>query len=324
MKTKDKIKLGIAAFFYGMKGGEKIVTQQKDSSATMKEQDGSGVFKDILEEKETDEVKEMRDKYYRVLRESFNYRTKITGGFTRSEDDSVEPETLDITAMTEKIEHVKPEELTNVLQTKGWTIKIVQEAILEELGVDEQLADLAGGKDVSENDVLWFKVKRDFTPKFLIEKYIKKAVVKQNNRSKKKYQLDLYFSKYTRQFYKIDSLFIAELTRIFETQNKRSEMFDIEEISFITNKAYGMEPLHDIICKVKSLEKVSEFDGNYVVTLNVDYEDVDMVAKFKTDELTEKYAVKAPKKKEIDADLAIRIMEEEQEELKKINENKTE
>ena len=316
MKIKDRVKLGIAAFFYGMKGGEKIITQQKDSSATMKEQDGSGIFKDILEEKETDEVKEMRDKYYRVLRESFNYRTKITGGFTRSEDDAEEPDTLDITAMSEKTEHIKPEDIKTVLQTKGYTVKIIQEAIVEELGVDEQLSDLTGGKDVSENDILWFQVKRDFTPKFLIEKYIKKAVVKQNNRSKKKYVLDLYFSKYARQFWKIDSLFIAELTRIFETQNKRSEMFDIKEISFITNKAYGIEPLHDIICKVKSLEKVSEFDGNYVVTLNIDYEDVDIVAKFKTDELTEKYAVKAPKKQEIDADLAIRIMEEEQKENK--------
>jgi len=324
MKTKDKIKLGIAAFFYGMKGGEKIVTQQKDSSATMKEQDGSGVFKDILEEKETDEVKEMRDKYYRVLRESFNYKVKITGGFNKSDDDSSEPDTLDIIAAAEKIKHINPNELTNVLQTKWWTIKIVQEAIIEELGVDEQLADLAGGKDVSENDVLWFTVKRNFTPKFLIEKYIKKAVLKQNNRSKKKYRLDLYFSKYARQFWKIDSLFIAELNRIYESQDKRNEMFDIEEISFITNKAYGMEPLHDIICKVKSLEEVTMFDGNYVVSLNVDYEDVDMVAKFKTDELTEKYVVNAPKKKEIDADLAIRIMEEEQKELKKINENKTE
>lgn len=323
MKTKDKIKLGIAAFFYGMKGGEKIVTQQKDSSATMKEQDGSGIFKDILEEKETDEVKEMRDKYYRVLRESFNYRTKITGGFTRSEDDSVEPETLDISAIAEKKEPVDMDKLTNILQTKGYSVKIIQEAIQEELGVDEQLADLTGGKTVSENDVLWFKVKRDFTPKFLIEKYIKKAVVKQNKKTKK-YRLDLYFSQYARQFWKIDSLFIAELNRIYETQNKRSEMFDVEEISFITNKATGMEPLHDIICKVNSLESVTMFDGNYVVTLNIDYEDVDMVAKFKTDELTEKYAVKAPKKQEIDADLAIKIMEEEQKELKKINENKTE
>lgn len=327
MKIKNKIKLGVAAFFHGMKGGEEIITKTNDSTSKVQEVGGSGVFQDFIEEKETDEVQEMRDKYYRVLREADKYLVTVSGFEKPSGDDDEKdlPEDAMLTATAVKKEAVNLNEREDVLKTKGYKVVIIQDAKDFELDITTQLdnlSDLMKGDAVGANETILFQIERDFTPKFLIEKYIKKVVIKKHNKNNN-YRMDLYFSIYPRQFWKIDSLFIAELKRIYESQNKRNEMFDFKALSFVTTKCSGEEELHNIKCTNNGLVKVDIFDGHYVAEFNVDYENEDATAKYKTDGLSEKYMMEAPKSKTANAFIIDKLMQEA-EKQNTITEDKTE
>jgi hypothetical protein len=314
MKPLNKIKLAAAAFFHGMKGGEELITKSNDSTSKVQEIGGSGVFKDFIEEKETDEVQEMRDKYYRVLREADKYLVTVTG-FEKPKGDEDEkdlPEDAMLLASAVKKDPINLNTKEDILQTKGYKVLVIQDAKDFELGLDSQfehLGELMRGIEVGSIETIIFKIDRDFTPKFLIEKYIRKAVIKRNEKDNT-YLLDLYFSIYARQFWKIDSLFIAELKRVYDEQNKRNEMFDFKTLSFTTRKAAGEQELQDIKCTNKGLSKVEIFDGNYVVELNIDYESTDATDKYKTDELSEKYLREAPKSKTADAVVMDKLMKE--------------
>jgi hypothetical protein len=306
-----------------MKGGEEMVTKTTDSTSKIQEVGGSGVFKDMIEEKETDEVKETRDKYYRVLREADKYLVTVSG-FKKptgdnDEEDLSEEAMLIATAVKKTPLNLNAKE--DILQTKDYSVVLVQDAKDFELDITSQLDRLATGNEIDENDTILFQIERDYTPKFLIEKYIRKAVIKKHVK-KNSYCLDLYFSIYTRQFWKIDSLFIAELKRVYDTQNKRSEMFDFKSLSFVTTKAAGAEELHNIKCVNKGLSKIEIFDGNYVVEFEVDYENTDATAKYQTQELTEKYAAMSPKSNVANAYIMEKMMKDEK--LKEIKEDKTE
>lgn len=327
MKIKDKIKLAAAALFHGMKGGEEIITKTNDSTSKVQEVGGSGVFKDFIEEKETDEVQEMRDKYYRVLREADKYVVTVTG-FEKplgNEDEKDLPEDAMLIATAVKKESMNLNEKEDVLQTKGYKTVIIQDAKDFELDITtqlENLEELMKGDVIGANETINFQVERDFTPKFLIEKYIKKAVIKQHNKNNN-YRLDLYFSIYPRQFWKIDSLFIAELKRIYESQDKRNEMFDFKCLNFVTTRCSGEEELHNIKCINKGLVKIDIFDGHYVAEFNIDYINEDATAKYKTDGLSEKYMMEAPKSKTANAFVIDKLMQEA-EKQNTITEDKTE
>lgn len=315
MKKTNKVKLAFAALFHGMKGGEETVTKTNDSTSKVQEIGGSGVFNDFAEQKETEEVQEMRDKYYRVFREADNYVVTVAG-FEKPKGDEDEkdlPEDAMLLATAVKKDPVNLDERKDILKTEDYNVIIIQDAKDFEIDVNSQLehmSELVKGTMIGENETFLFNIERDFTPKFLIEKYIRKAVIKQNKKNNT-YLLDLYFSEYTRQFWKIDSLFIAELKRIYDSQDKRNEMFDFENISFTTNKAAGIGELYNIKCINKGLSKVDIFDGNYVAEFNIDYEIDDAIEKYKTKELNEKYLTGAPKSKTADAAVFDKLMREE-------------
>ena len=80
MKILDKIKRNLQLFwhsiFRGMAAADTVIKAPvgSDKSVEIVQQvNGGGVFSDMLQEKETQQVVEMRDKYYRVLKEADNW-----------------------------------------------------------------------------------------------------------------------------------------------------------------------------------------------------------------------------------------------------------
>ena len=77
MKFYNKIKYNLQLFWYslfrGMAAADTVIKApvgSENSSEIVQQMKTGGVFDDMLQQKETQRVKETRDKYYRVLREA--------------------------------------------------------------------------------------------------------------------------------------------------------------------------------------------------------------------------------------------------------------
>ena len=70
----DKSKIFVNSFFRGLKNADDIMLSQVNGenggTEITEKMSGGGVFKDMLQEKETQQVKELRDRYYRILNEA--------------------------------------------------------------------------------------------------------------------------------------------------------------------------------------------------------------------------------------------------------------
>ena len=81
MKFYNKIKRNLQLFwhslFRGMAAADTVIKApvgSENSSEIVQQMKTGGVFDDMLQQKETQRVKETRDKYYRVLREADKWK----------------------------------------------------------------------------------------------------------------------------------------------------------------------------------------------------------------------------------------------------------
>ena len=159
-------------------------------------------------------------------------------------------------------------------------------------------------------------IERDgITPRFFLEKYAKKVVVRNNdNRA----YVDLYFSIYASQFGKVDAILVSNLHRIFEEKNLRSDLTDFISIEWYSDKAWNS----DDVCHFKyddiKFINIDIFDGNFVLTFdcNVVKDGIDLAEKFKTEELDEKYANEEAKHEAVDIFTLQRKMKRDEEKQK--------
>jgi len=134
-----------------------------------------------------------------------------------------------------------------------------------------------------------------FTPRFTLAKYATKVVVRETKAGKKK--IDLYLPSEAGQFTKTDAILIAELHRIMDNGLKKTDFLDISELSFVTDKAFGTEDYIQYVFKALKFNKISIFDGYFVLTFNVsEVSTFDIVESHKTKSLDKKYEEMAPRK----------------------------
>lgn len=298
------------SFFYGMRGADIVITDSSPDSEihenkTIKEHE-------II----VDEV--TVDKYYRVFREANNYNVTL-GGLMKEDDDintvnnvsegMVELEMApedgpDITATAvKKVWKDKP--FSELLKTDGYKITLVQYAKDYENDVETRAKEAETGKAI-DSDTNIFKVTREDTPRFAFEKYLRQVVVKEN-KTEKQTVIEFYFSVYARQFWKIDSLFIAEMERIVSDTRRLPDIFDFNSIGFVTDKAFGSPDLFYFEYKPLGYIGTVKYDGNYVVSFIAEQKTKeDLTEKYKTEELDKLYQMKAPKKDNIDINTIIR------------------
>lgn len=246
-----KLKLLWYGLFYGMKNVDAVMTgsqkPQDDSSIEVSDDAGGGVFKDILEQKITQEVEELRYTSYKVANEAKKYRYVGNGKVLKKTTSQ----------LAEK--HGKIEESDNL------PIILIQDNVL----ICEDVLTTLKEVDSTEKKKLFhdytLKVKREIFPRFRIESYIKKLVLKQ---SEGNYVVDLYCSKYPSQFSeRKDKSFIKELIKIKNREIKNSDILDFNEISFISTNAWGIDDWFRFSFNDFEYYDIIEFDGNYIIRL---------------------------------------------------------
>ena len=254
MKTLTKIGLYFKmlwhSLFIGMKNADAMLTtsQKTHDGSGFEIPDsagGGGVFKDILEEKVTQEVEELRYTSYRVANESKKYRYVGNGKAVKKTESQ----------LSER--HVEVDETDNLPIILIQDNKVICEDVLTSL---KEVGEKENKKKFHDHII---KVKRDLFPRFQIENYIKKLVLKQADGN---YVIDLYCSKYPSQFNeKKDRAFLTELQDIKSGKIRNSDVLDFTEISFVTTNAWGVDDWFK--CSFVDFEYYDtlEFDGNYVI-----------------------------------------------------------
>lgn len=282
-KWRLKFSIIAHAFFKGMKNADDRVMgmtkEGENASSGVEEQIAEkGVLNDLLKGEVTQEVKELRDSNYRVYRHADDYQYLGNGN------------------VMAKVKNMLQDDL-KVYNPEDFKVLLIQDNKLVVKGLLESVENVEVEGDVvdeDKNERFTLKIKRNVFPRFLIEKWVKKIVVRQGDNDIK---LDLYCSSYCRQFMPIDSLFINEMMNIYGKKTKNIDTVDINSIEFITDKAYNSKDLLSYRFEDMKYEKMSMYDKDFVITYStpINYNLVDITEQFRTKEMDEKYATKARK-----------------------------
>ena len=286
------IKLFWHSLFYGMKvADEKTMGVTKDGNTTddaiEEHVSEDSVYADLLKGELTQEVLELRDSNYRGYKGSFDYKYIGNGNVQKKNENMATP----------KLNIFNPEEYDVLLiQDNKLVVEGAYEAIISQ--------DANEGEKIENNNTKYYlKIERDVFPRFLIEKYIKKIVVREGY--DKGMKIDLYCSTYARQFMPTDSLFITELKNIFEKKIRPSDTVMIDSIEFITDGCYGAKDITLYVLGTPNFESINMYDGNFVLTYTGTpiCWGVDLTEKYRTEEMDRKYAEKAQRNDTITIDL---------------------
>ena len=312
-KIKTNIQILWHSLFRGMSSADNIINApigSESSTEIVQQIRGGGVFDDMLQQEETQRVKELRDKHYRVLREADKLDTsgiKIIGEdeegliFTIP-DDGLKKKT--------KLDFMKHPPVYN---EEGFQLRTIQDNkhIAKYSNFNIDTSNIFNTSLTNYDTTL--EIKRDgITPRFEIEKYVKRMVVRMKD---SRAYVDLYLPTEASQFGKVDAILISNLYKIWEEKNLRSDLTDFEEMWWYSDKAWNS----DDICLFKyndiQFVGVNIFDGNFVFTFNCNVveDGTDLTAKYRTKELDEKYASEAPKSESVDIFAASRRVNKEKE-----------
>lgn len=152
------------------------------------------------------------------------------------------------------------------------------------------------------------EIKRNFRPRFKIEEFLKKVVVKRFDETHA--ILDFYFSMYPERFFRTSDdksfrskPFIHEIENIRDNKIK-SDILDMEQMRFVTSHAYKKDDLIEYVFRNLSFKEVVEFDGDYILRFkaSIEHDGIDLTAPFYNREMDEKY--KNKEKKELVLDLS--------------------
>lgn len=167
-----------------------------------------------------------------------------------------------------------------------------------------QIEDGGRGKETKYK----IEIERNFIPRFKIEEFLKKVVVKRLDETHA--ILDFYFSKYPERFFRTSDdksfrskVFIHEIEKIRDEKVK-SDMLDMEKMRFVTRHAYKQDDLMEYVFRNIWFNDVAEFDGDYILRFkaSIEHDGVDLTASYYNKEMDEKY--KNKEKKEIAIDLS--------------------
>lgn len=303
-KLFNKLKLNVVLFFHGIFQGlrnadavmlSQVSGEDGDDQEVSHKLEINSVYNDLLREKKTQEVMETIDMSYRVAREANKYEVTLVGDLS---DDSVGSD-KELSAIAVKKVAMKYDKHPELFNERGYHVTLIQ---------DNKLINKKGNFGATINDFIeaintnggdftqLIDIKYDdFTPRFALQKFVTKVVVRENKAGKVK--LDLYLPSEAGQFTKTDAILIAELHRIMDNNLKKTDFLDIQSLSFTTDKAYGAEDYIWYNYTFLKFKKISIFDGSFVLTFEVGAtQSVDIVEEHKTESLSKKYEEMAPRK----------------------------
>lgn len=291
-KAKKWASLTFYFLFKGMESANDVIARQKhsnsDSVSINQQLNGDSVFNDMLEEKETQQVVEFRDKQYRVFKESDKWDTSNIKMSVNYNDNGDEIVTFEVNKLRKK---TKEDFMKHppVYNPENYRVRTIQDNKI--IIKDSSFAPTF----TSDFDVT-LTIERDkITPRFFIEKYTKKIVVRYDDNENT--YVDLYLPGNASQFGKVDAILIANLHNMYDTKYLKSDLTDILSIKWVSDKAWNSEDLCLFEYNVINFTGVDKFDGNFILTFKCEpiNNGSSLVEKYKTKELDEKYNNNAPK-----------------------------
>ena len=290
-KICNNIYSALFYFFSGLKSADKKMLAWDDSSNTlegggveMNEQEDS-VYKDLLRGELTQRVKELRHEMYYAERESHKYR--YVDGKDRAE----------------KVKNLFSINTTGLEMSDGFKVKVIQPNMVVSNGAkDNENLNL----DTSTYNYEYaINIERDFIPKFRLEEFATKIVVKEVQEGVA--MLDLYINGYKSQFDVRQKMFIREMERVFDGQ-VTDDVRRMSKLSFVTNKATGCYDLLEFEFDQIELDAITMHDGCYVIKYfaNVVKNGEDILKREVYDEkAAKKFAEHAPREGKNNADFGI-------------------
>lgn len=299
-----KLKLNLVLFFHGIFQGmrsadatmlSQVSGEDGDDQEISHKLEINSVYNDLLREKKTQEVMETIDMSYRVAREANQYEVTLMGDLS---DDSVGSD-KELSAVAVKKVAMKYDKHPEVFNEKGYHVTLIQDnkKIPKKGNFSATLQDFVEAINTNGNDFVPLLELRynEFTPRFALQNFVTKIVVRETKSGKKK--IDFYVPSEAGQFTKTDAILIAELHRIKDNNLKKTDFLDILAASFTTDKAFGAEDYIWYNFAFLKFKKISIFDGYFVLTFEIGAtQTVDIVEEHKTDSLTKKYDEMAPRK----------------------------
>lgn len=276
-KIYNKIRSFFFYIFWGLKSADKIAFGTKEDSSnagTVLEQQNeqNSVYKDLLKGEVTQEVKELRHEMYFSERKSHKYKYIGNGVVTKKNEIFDYPGKID--------------------KTDGFPLQILQPNIEDTGTLSENLSEV--DYRIKNKKEFTIDIERDFIPRFRLEEFTNKLVVKRINENA--VMLDFYTPIYKSQFNTIHKLFLKELEKIY-MGDVRSDVIDFKQVEFISFRAFGTDDLKKYTYNNIEFDNILIFDGHYVIKFTADIvnDGEDLINEFYCKEEEEKSRMHAPR-----------------------------
>lgn len=289
--------------FWGMKSADEMVFQNNENNipgnAIIQEVNDKRVSKALLRGEVTQEVEELRYRTYKIDREAKTYEyfaptlafkkehEKDNDNKFISYENSENLEIITIQPNECDIENIT-DSLRNVDFNKAKVINVN--------GTNEFEVELG---HLQHNNNFTIKLKRDFYPRYKLETYTKKLVVKKINDTH--VLLDFYVSKYPNPSDFKSKGFVREIEKI-KDEGMKSDVIDFSRVYFVTLHAYKLVDMLEFEFKHIEFNKIIEYDGNYIIKFYADVSKggLDLTDKYYCKTMDEKYKNKVKKDVVID------------------------
>lgn len=266
-KLNAKLYTFFVYIFYGLRAADKAAFSSDSSANGNKgnievQDEEQSVYKDLLRGEVTQEVRELRHEMYYSERESHKYKY-IGNGIAVKKND------------------IFSDEVKGLENSDGFKVILVQNNAEDTGGVRDAL-------EMGDHREYTLKIERNFIPRFRIEEFTHKLVVKAVD--DKHVMLDFYLTKYESQFNRRHRPFLNEVDRIYQG-DKQSDVLDFHGVHFVTFRAWGASDLVEYKFENVEFDNIVEFNGDYVLKFFADIvENSDMLDEFYDEVAAEKNA----------------------------------
>lgn len=264
-KIKQKIYSFFIMLFFGMKSAGKLAfSNNKEDGDSGKggievQDEEESVYKDLLKGVVTQEVRELRHEMYYSERESHKYKYAGNGLAVKKND-------------------LFSEELKGLEDSDGFKVIIVQNN-------QEDTGGIVDAFDMGDIREYTIKVERDFIPRFRLEEFTNKLVVKDVD--EKHVMLDFYTTKYESQFNRRHRPFLNEIDNIYQGF-KQSDVLEMKEVHFVTFRAWGAPDIVEFSFNNIEFDNIVEYNGDYVLKFFADKNEKNDILNEFYDEIAEK------------------------------------
>lgn len=338
MGLSDWLKTQAAAMAIALSSVEKNALGQKgenleSESGTHQRLNQGRLSDDLLRGELTQQVKELRWRTYKVLKEADKYITKSAPVYQEGkepvkkyDDEGNLIEVVDgvvdgYTNVTVKVENkgekdvaklsldpfdTYPAELCVINDVivkdvlKAFMNEFMEKKLKPEIYVDEKTGETRATHGEIKSDYFDMSdnqkplfVEREYRPRIELERFTQRMIVRKIN--EKERLLEFYISKYPNEYDKRTSLVVSECKKIID--GRRSDMTDLYKVGFISLETIGVPDYFEYQYDNIKFERIVEHDGNYILKFraNVLVNGEDILKDMVEEDLDERYKNKEAK-----------------------------